>query len=153
MLVSNGGNRFTLILSTLTGTLEASSKLGNSRFMMQVSEEELKKAVLRALLDDQSRIILTSTMLAPKSVVEITREQKIPVTSAYRKVKELKEFGLLKVERIIITDDGKKYELVKSAIKTATVQLDRETLDVNVTANVDADEKMVKRFFTLKEVR
>ena len=153
MLVSNGGNRFTLILSTLTGTLEASSKLGNSRFMMQVAEEELKKAVLRALLDDQSRVILTSTMLVPKSVVEITREQKIPVTSAYRKVKELKEFGLLKVERIIITDDGKKYELVKSAIKTATVQLDRETLDVNVTANVDADEKMVKRFFTLKEVR
>jgi len=153
MLVSNVGNRFTLILSTLTGTLEASSKLGNSRFMMQVAEEELKKAVLRALLDDQSRVILTSTMLAPKSVVEITREQKIPVTSAYRKVKELKEFGLLKVERIIITDDGKKYELVKSAIKTATVQLDRETLDVNVTANVDADEKMVKRFFTLKEVR
>ncbi|HKM49815.1 MAG TPA: hypothetical protein VJZ75_01405 [Candidatus Bathyarchaeia archaeon] len=153
MLVSNVGNRFTLILSTLTGTLEASSKLGNSRFMMQVAEEELKKAVLRALLDDQSRVILTSTMLVPKSVVEITREQKIPVTSAYRKVKELKEFGLLKVERIIITDDGKKYELVKSAIKTATVQLDRETLDVNVTANVDADEKMVKRFFTLKEVR
>ena len=153
MLVSNVGNRFTLILSTLTGTLEASSKLGNSRFMMQVAEEELKKAVLRALLDDQSRVILTSTMLVPKSVVEITREQKIPVTSAYRKVKELKEFGLLKVERIIITDDGKKYELVKSAIKTATVQLDRETLDVNVTANVEADEKMVKRFFTLKEVR
>jgi len=153
MLVANVGNRFTLILSTLTGTLEASSKLGNSRFMMQIGEEELKKAVLRALLDDQSRLILTSTMLVPKSVVEITREQKIPVTSAYRKVKELKEFGLLKVERIIITDDGKKYELVKSAIKTATVQLDRETLDVNVTPNVEADEKMVKRFFTLKEVR
>ncbi len=120
---------------------------------MQVVEEERKKAVLRALLDDPSRLILTSTMLVPKSVIDITREQKVPVTSAYRKVKELKEFGLLKVERIVITDDGKKYELVKSAIRTASVQFDRGVLNVDITANVEADEKMVKRFFTLKEVK
>ncbi len=120
---------------------------------MQLSEEEEKKAVLRALLDDQSRLILTSTMLVPKSVVDITREQRIPVTSAYRKVKELKEFGLLKVERIVITEDGKKYELVRSAIRSASVQFDRGSLGVDVTANVEADEKMVKRFFTLREVK
>lgn len=116
-------------------------------------QEEEKKAVLRALLDDQSRIILTSTMLAPKSVVDITREQRIPVTSAYRKVKELKEFGLLKVERIVITDDGKKYELVRSAIRSASVQFDKGKLGVDITNNVEADEKMVKRFFTLREVK
>ncbi len=120
--------------------------------MMQVAEEERKKAVLRALLDDQSRLILKSTMLVPKSVIDITREQGIPVTSAYRKVKELKGFGLLKVERVVITDDGKKYELVRSAIRSARVQFDSGTLDVDVTANVEADEKMVKRFFTLREV-
>ncbi len=120
---------------------------------MHVADEEHKKAVLRALLDDQSRLILTSTMLIPKSVIDITREQKVPVTSAYRKVKELKEFGLLKVERIVITDDGKKYELLKSAIRTASVQFDRGVLDVDITANMEADEKMVKRFFSLKEVK
>ena len=120
---------------------------------MQVAEEERKKAVLRALLDDQSRLILTSTMLVPKSVVDITREQRIPVTSAYRKVKELKEFGLLRVERIVLTDDGKKYELVRSAIRAANVQFDKGILDVDVTTNVEADEKMVKRFFTLREVK
>ena len=120
---------------------------------MQVVDDEGKKAVLRALLDDQSRLILTSTMLVPKSVVDITREQRIPVTSAYRKVKELKEFGLLRVERIVLTDDGKKYELVRSAIRAANVQFDRGILDVDVTSNVEADEKMVKRFFTLREVK
>lgn len=119
---------------------------------MQVVEDEKKKAVLQALLDDQSRLILTSTMLIPKSVIDITREQRIPVTSAYRKVKELKEYGLLKVERIVITEDGKKYELVRSAIRSASVQFDKGTLEVDVTANIEADEKMVKRFFTLREV-
>ena len=131
----------------------AGSRFGNQRFLMQVAEEERKKAVLRALLDDQSRVILTSTMLVPKSVVDITREQRIPVTSAYRKVKELKEFGLLRVERIVLTDDGKKYELVRSVIRAANVQFDKGILDVDVTTNVEADEKVVKRFFTLREVK
>lgn len=116
-------------------------------------QDEEKKAVLRAILDDQSRVILTSTMLTPKSVIDITREQRIPITSAYRKVKELKEFGLLKVERIVITDDGKKYELVRSAIRAASVHFDKGDLGVDITNNVEADEKMVKRFFTLREVK
>ena len=120
---------------------------------MLVSEDDQKKAVIRALLDDQSRRILESTMLVAKSVVDITREHRIPITSAYRKVKELKEFGLLKVDRIVLTDDGKKFELVRSAIRSASVQFGNGMLDVDVTANVGADEKMVKRFFTLREVK
>jgi len=130
-----------------------SSRTGNHRFALQVVQDEEKKAVLRAILDDQSRVILTSTMLIPKSVIDITREQRIPVTSAYRKVKELKEFGLLRVERIVITDDGKKYELVRSAIRAASVHFDKGSLGVDITNNVEADEKMVKRFFTLREVK
>jgi len=120
---------------------------------MQVIEDERKKAVMRALLDDQSRLILISTMLAPKSVIDITREHRIPVTSAYRKVKDLKQSGLLKVQRIVLTEDGKKYELVKSTIRAASVVFDKGSLDVDVTANIEADEKMVKRFFTLREVK
>lgn len=120
---------------------------------MQVVQEEQKKAVLRALLDDQSRAIIASTVFTAKSVIDITREQKIPVTSAYRKVKELKEYGLLRVERIVLTDDGKKYELVKSTIRAASVQFDKGNLGVDVTNNIQADEKMVKRFFTLREVK
>jgi len=120
---------------------------------MRVDDEGHKKAVIRSLLDDHSRLILLSSMLVPKSVVDITREHRIPMTSAYRKIKELKEFGLLKVDRIVLTDDGKKYELLKSTIRSASVQFNKGMLDVDVTANVEADEKLVKRFFALKEVK
>ena len=119
---------------------------------MQIDEDDRKKAVMRALLDDHSRLILTATMLAPKSVIDIS-EQNIPITSAYRKVKELKEFGLLKVERIVLTPDGKKFELVKSTIRTASVQFHKGTLNVDVTAGLEADEKFVRRFFALREAR
>jgi DNA-binding GntR family transcriptional regulator len=120
---------------------------------MQIEEDSRKKAVIRALLDDHSRLILTATMLVAKSVIDITREQKIPITSAYRKVKELKEFGLLKVERIVLTPDGKKFELVRSTIRTASIQFDKGTLDVDVTAGIETDEKLVRRFFALREAR
>lgn len=120
---------------------------------MQIEDDGHKKAVIRALLDDHSRLILEATMLVPKSVIEITREQQIPITSAYRKVKELKEYGLLKVDRIILTPDGKKFEMVRSAIRTASVQFDKGMLNVDVTSSIEADEKMVKRFFALRAVR
>jgi len=103
---------------------------------MQINEDDRKKAVIRALLDDHSRLILTSTMLVPKSVIDITREHEIPITSAYRKVKELKEFGLLKVDRIVLTPDGKKFEMVRSTIRSASVQFDKGTLSVDVTAGI-----------------
>lgn len=75
------------------------------------------------------------------------------MTSAYRKVKALKEFGLLKVDRVVLTEDGKKYELLRSTIRSASVQFNKGMLDVDVTANIEADEKLVKRFFALKEVK
>lgn len=120
---------------------------------MQIDEDVRKKAVIRALLDDHSRLILTATMFAAKSVIDITHEQKIPITSAYRRVKELKEFGLLKVERIVLTPEGKKFELLRSTIRTASIQFDKGTLNVDVTAGIEADEKLVKRFFALREAK
>lgn len=120
---------------------------------MQIEDDVRKKAVIRALLDDHSRLILESTMLVAKSVIDITRENNIPMTSAYRKVKELKKYGLLKVDRIILTPEGKKCEMVRSTIRTANVQFDKGTLSVDITSSIEADEKMVKRFFALREVR
>jgi len=120
---------------------------------MRIEDQNSKKALIRALLDDYSRSILEATMVVSKSVIGITREQKIPMTSAYRKVKELKEFGLLKVERIVLTEDGKKYEMLRSTIRSANVTFEKDSLVVDVTSSVEADEKMVKRFFALREVR
>lgn len=105
------------------------------------------------MADDQSRLILISTMLTSKSVLDIAREQSIPIISAYRKVKKLKKFRLLKVDHIVLTEWGKKIELLRSAIRSASVQFERRKLDVEVTTNVEADEKLLKRFITLKERR
>ncbi len=120
---------------------------------MLLAEDGKKKAVLKALLDDHSRLILLSTLNRAKSVVEIMREANIPMTSAYRRVEELKREGLLNVERIVVTEDGKKYALVRSAIGAASIRFDKGVLEVDISPNLGADEKLLKRFFTLKEVR
>ena len=56
---------------------------------MIIIDESKKKAIVEALFDDQSRTILYSTTDTAKPVVDIMKETNIPMTSAYRKVKDL----------------------------------------------------------------
>lgn len=120
---------------------------------MLLSEEVSKRAVLKALSDDHSRLILLSTIQSAKSVPEIMREQGIPMSSAYRRVKQLKHDGLLKVEKVVVTEEGKKYDLLRSAIRAAVIRFESGVLEVDVSTNVLAEEKMLRRFFALKEAK
>lgn len=88
---------------------------------MMVLEQEKKDHVMHALADHWERKILLSTAFAAKSVEEIAKEQEIPISTCYRRVHEMVATKLLRIERTIITDDGKKYETFRSAIKCATV--------------------------------
>ena len=62
---------------------------------MIITNEKQKEAILNALLDDYSRKILDSTIDKAKSITEIIREQDIPMTSTYRRVKLLMEKGII----------------------------------------------------------
>jgi len=66
---------------------------------MIIREEGPKRALLQALANPEASKILASTTLKPKSVMDLISECGIPHTSAYRLVNELKEQGLLVVEK------------------------------------------------------
>lgn len=111
---------------------------------------EAKKAVLEALADEHARRILEDTIFKVKSVTDISRECSIPMTSAYRKVKMLTDAGLLRVERLVTTDQGAKYELYISNVKSIAVRFEAGVLEIDVTSNVGAAEKMANLFFSLR---
>lgn len=71
----------------------------NSRFDI-IKNKELKKAILIALADVITRKILDSTISKSKIVEKIIFEQKIPHTSAYRKVEWLLSKQLLFIEKV-----------------------------------------------------
>lgn len=98
-------------------------------------DSKLKKDILKALSDEYSRTIMNFTIEQSKSVVEIVKECDIPMTTAYRRVKELEENKILKVTGSVVTDDGKKYFLYQNRLKSIYVIFGLEELDVQIVEN------------------
>ena len=120
---------------------------------MIITNEKQKKAIVNALLDEYSRKILDSTINESKSIIEIIREQDIPMTSAYRRVKLLMDNKLVKVERSMVTEDGKRYYLYLSSIKNALIKYDEGKLIVEITPNIKElpEDKLLRSFTNIQQ--
>ena len=120
---------------------------------MIITNEKQKEAILNALLDEYSRKILDSTIDKSKSITEIIREQNIPMTSTYRRVKLLMDSKLIKVERSMVTEDGKRYYLYLSSIKNASIKYDEGKLIVEITPNIKElpEDKLLRSFTNIQQ--
>jgi uncharacterized protein YjiK len=92
-------------------------------------------ALLEALGDKYTRMILLSVIDEPKSVIDVTKEQNIPISSAYRKIHWLEKSHLIGVKGFVITNEGKKYHLYQSRIKTMHVSLATNSIKIEITSN------------------
>lgn len=84
--------------------------------VFKVEEAEQKDSLLEIFSDKYCRAILESTRDKSKSVIEITRETGIPISTVYRRIQTLHDNKLLKTSGVI-TDDGKRLFMYKSKIK------------------------------------
>jgi len=91
--------------------------------------------LLKALGDKYTRIILLSIIDEPKSVIDITKEQNVPISSAYRKIHWLEKSHLIGVKGFVITNEGKKYHLYQSRIKTMNISLATNAIKIEFTSN------------------
>lgn len=103
----------------------------------QVQEEVTKDVMLRILADKYSRAILDATMDSPKSAIDLSAECKIPISTAYRRVQELHDNRLLGISGSI-NDDGKKYFLYKSKIKSIMARFNGGSLEIEIVPNTMA---------------
>ena len=101
-----------------------------------VQEEATKSALLNVLADRYSRAILESTLEMPKSTIDLSYECGIPISTTYRRVQLLHEHKLLGISGSI-SQDGKKYFLYKSKIKSIVTCFSNGTLDVEIVPNSD----------------
>jgi predicted transcriptional regulator len=115
-----------------------------------ISSHKLKQAILSALADEEIVKILSCSMYRAIPVNNIIKECNIPHTTAYRKINWLLDKGLLLVDKIEVTSDGKKYSLVRSVLKSLHVRYDYDSLTVEAEYNLDAAEKFTERFLSLK---
>ncbi|MGH9920176.1 MAG: hypothetical protein ACRD6W_15085 [Nitrososphaerales archaeon] len=80
--------------------------------------------LVTALSDDYARRIILAVIEKGKTVQEISAEQSIPLSTCYKRGKELLDRGLLFIQRIVLTNNGKKRFVYRSSLTSVQVSLD-----------------------------
>jgi DNA-binding transcriptional ArsR family regulator len=119
---------------------------------MIIKSERLKRAILAALADTELQKILDAVMYQSKSVNQIIRETNVSHTTAYRKMRWLVEEKLLIVDKIEITEDGKKSSLFRTVLKSFNVRYEYNNVVIEAEKNVDTVRKITENFFSLDEL-
>lgn len=101
----------------------------------------LVRCVVAALADEFSRRIISSTVAEGKTVQEISLEQAVPLSTCYRRASELAHKGLLIVERIVVTGEGKRYAVYRSSFRRVEITSNLERMSATADLNPDVAEK------------
>jgi hypothetical protein len=117
---------------------------------MIIKGERLKLAILSALDDIELQKILDAAMYQSKSANQIILETNISHTTAYKKIRWLVEEKLLIIDKIEITEDGKKSSLFRTILKSFSVKYEYNNVVIEAEQNVDT-QKVTEWFFSLDE--
>lgn len=120
---------------------------------MEITDPSRVQALVQGLADEYSRKIILSAIPKAKSVEDMSRENDIPLSTAYRRIHELLDAQMLVVEKIIITPDGKKYELLRSAYKAINVTFDGGVMKVDAAINEDVADKLKRLWLSMRETQ
>lgn len=116
---------------------------------MEIKDDKLKNAILTALADKEMINIINSTKKESKSAIMIMKLHEIAHSTTYRKIKWLLDNGLLVVEKIEITDEGKKFSLLKSTFDTIQIIYEDE-VTIKVKENENKFKLSAKQFLSVE---
>jgi len=121
----------------------------SSQPRIPINNEKYKESILTALADGDMVNVMNSAVIQPKSISDIIKETDISHTTAYRKAKWMVENGLLVIEKIVVSKDGKKFSLLKSVFKSINIKYEYDRVTVEIEQNVDVLHKVAQRIFSL----
>ncbi len=83
---------------------------------------DISHKILKEFANLESRHILFSTMTHCKSIQDISRERKIPLSSVYKRIESLKECSLIH-EKTSISENGRITRYYQSKIKDIEISI------------------------------
>jgi hypothetical protein len=95
-------------------------------------EENKSFSLLREVAEMITYKIITSTMYSAKTVLQISTENELPLSSTYKKISRLVKAGILSVERASIDDNGKKVLYYRSKIRAIEASLSEDGLAIHL---------------------
>jgi DNA-binding transcriptional ArsR family regulator len=99
---------------------------------LRISDPLLRGRIARALEDTDSSKILHSIREVPKSAEVISNEIGVPLSSIYRKLAVLRGAGLIFAKSFEITPEGKRQELLLSAVTEVKLIVSGENLEIEL---------------------
>jgi predicted transcriptional regulator len=92
------------------------------------NESHVAIPLLQDIVDETTFKIILSTIDIAKTVFQICDENKIPISSTYKKIRRLQYAGLISIEKIEIDNRGKKVIFYKSKIKSLEFNLKKDSI-------------------------
>jgi predicted transcriptional regulator len=83
----------------------------------QLDKYDINQKIIKALADLESRTILFSIKQKAKLAEEISRENKIPMGTVYKKLERMENLALVKIDRIELSEYGRRVKYYKSRIR------------------------------------
>ena len=103
----------------------------------QLKKYDINQKVLESLADAQSRTILFSIIKEGKTATELSEKYRIPLSSVYKKITDLEAIALVRVEKLEMSDGGKRFKVYKSRISKAEISIKKPEPVIVLTPNQD----------------
>src|SRR5215207_7442658 len=91
--------------------------------LISLSDIRIAIPILQDIIDESALKIISSIIDIEKNVFQICYENKLPLSSTYKKIRKLNNDGLVSVGKIDIDDKGRKVVFYKSKIKSLDFNL------------------------------
>ena len=101
---------------------------------MLANKYDISQKILKELTNFESRHILFATMKYHKSIQNISREVKIPLSSVYKRIESLKECSLIH-EKIDFSENGHITRFYQSKIKDIEISITKFEPKITFTKN------------------
>ncbi|MDE1843842.1 MAG: winged helix-turn-helix transcriptional regulator [Thaumarchaeota archaeon] len=103
--------------------------------LSQLKKYDVNQKILSALADAQSRSILFSIIKEGMTALELSEKYRIPLSSVYKKISDLEELTLVKVDKWILSESGKKFKVYKSRISRAEISIRKPEPVITLSPN------------------
>jgi predicted methyltransferase len=94
--------------------------------LINLSDIQIVLPILQDIIDESALKIISSIIDIEKNVFQICNENKLPLSSTYKKVRKLHNDGLVSVGKIDIDDRGRKVAFYRSKIKSLDFNLKKD---------------------------
>lgn len=101
----------------------------------QLKKYDITQRVIEVLADAESRAILFSTIRRGSTAADLSGRLGIPLSSVYKKLDDLERLALIRVEKSMISDKGRRYRVYKSRISRAEISIKRPEPALVLTPN------------------